>query len=80
MKTRRAPMKTSDAIRTLLEDQGRTQHSFALELGITPQGLDQRLKSKTMKVGTLCEMAAQLGYGIRLVPEDGAIEGIDIEG
>lgn len=73
-------MKTSDAIRTLLEDQGRTQRSFALELGITPQGLDQRLKSKTMKVGTLCEMAAQLGYSIRLVPENGASEGIDIDG
>ena len=71
-------MKASDAIRMLLEDQGRTQRSFALELGITPQGLDQRLKSKTMKVETLCEMAAQLGYGIRLVPEGGTSEGIDI--
>lgn len=73
-------MRSSDAIKKLLEDQGRTQRSFALELGITPQGLDQRLKSKTMKVGTLCEMATQLGYGIRLVPEDGVSEGIDIDG
>lgn len=73
-------MKASDAIRMLLEDQGRTQRSFALELGITPQGLDQRLKSKTMKVETLCEMAAQLGYGIRLVPEGGTGEGINIDG
>lgn len=73
-------MRASDAIKALLEEQGRTQRSFALELGITPQGLDQRLKSKTMKVGTLCEMAAQLGYGIRLVPEDGAVEGIVIDG
>jgi hypothetical protein len=32
-----------------------------------------------MKVVTLCEMAARLGYGIRLVPEDGASEGIDID-
>lgn len=73
-------MRASDAIKKLLEDQGRTQRSFALELGITPQGLDQRLKSKTMKVGTLCEMAAQLGYSIHLVPEDEVTEGIDIDG
>lgn len=73
-------MKASDVIKALLEEQGRTQRSFAFELGITPQGLDQRLKSKNMKVGTLCEMAAQLGYGIRLVPEDGVSEGIDIDG
>ena len=73
-------MRASDAIKALLDEQGRTQRSFAYELGITPQGLDQRLKSKTMKVETLCEMAAQLGYGIRLVPEDGAEEGIVIDG
>lgn len=73
-------MRASNAIKALLDEQGRTQRSFAHELGITPQGLDQRLKSKTMKVETLCEMAAQLGYGIRLVPEDGAEEGIVIDG
>ena len=73
-------MKASDAIKALLENQGQTQRSFALELGITPQGLDQRLKSKTMKVGMLCEMAVQFGYGIRLVPEDGAGESIVIDG
>lgn len=38
MKTRRALMKASDAIRMLLEDQGRTQRSFALKPGITPTG------------------------------------------
>lgn len=73
-------MRASDAIKALLDEQSRTQCSFALELGITPQGLDQRLKSKTMKVETLCEMAAQLGYSIRLVPEDRAGEGIVIDG
>ena len=31
-------MKASDAIRMLLEDQGRTQRSFALKPGITPTG------------------------------------------
>lgn len=73
-------MRASNAIKVLLDEQGRTQRSFALELGITPQGLDQRLKSKIMKVGTLCEITAQLGYSIRLVPENGASEGIDIDG
>lgn len=33
-------MKALDAIRLILEVQEKTQRSFALELGITLQGLD----------------------------------------
>ena len=62
-------MKSADAIRSILEEQGRSQRSLALELGLTPQALDQRLKSKTMKVETLCQTAEQLGYTVALVPK-----------
>lgn len=63
-------MKSADAIRSILEDQGRSQRSLALELGLTPQALDQRLKSKTMKVETLCQTADRLGYTVALVPKN----------
>ena len=63
-------MKSADAIRSILEEQGRSQRSLALELGLTPQALDQRLKSKTMKVETLCQTAGQLGYTVALVPKN----------
>lgn len=63
-------MKSADAIRSILEEQGRSQRSLALELGLTPQALDQRLKSKTMKVETLCQTADQLGYTVALVPKN----------
>lgn len=63
-------MKSADAIRSILREQGRSQRSLALELGLTPQALDQRLKSKTMKVETLCQTADQLGYTVALVPKN----------
>ena len=45
----------------------------------SPQALDQRLKSKTMKVETLCQTAERLGYTVNLVPKkDG--NSIKIEG
>ena len=72
-------MRSSDAIRSILVEQGRSQRSLALELGLTPQALDQRLKSKTMKVETLCQTAEQLGYTVSLVPKDEG-EAIEIEG
>lgn len=63
-------MKSADAMKLILEEQGRSQRSLALELGLTPQALDQRLKSKTMKVETLCQTADQLGYTVALVPKN----------
>lgn len=72
-------MRSSDAIRTILGEQDRSQRSLALELGLTPQALDQRLKSKTMKVETLCQTAERLGYTVNLVPVDGG-DAIRIEG
>lgn len=61
-------MRSADAIKLILEEQGRSQRSPALDLGLTPQALDQRLKSKTMKVETLCQTAGRLGYVVQLIP------------
>lgn len=71
-------MRSADAIKSILEGQGRPQRSLAIDLGLTPQALDQRLKSKTMKVETLCQTAAQFNYSVKLVPNDGG-ESIEIE-
>lgn len=49
-------------------------------LDVTPQALDQRLRSKTMKVETLCEMASELGYRLVLEPVETSAEKIEIEG
>lgn len=72
-------MRSADAIKSILEEQGRSQRSLAIDLGLAPQALDQRLKSKTMKVETLCQTAAQLDYSVKLVPNGGG-ESIEIEG
>ena len=72
-------MRSADAIKSILEQQGRSQRALALDLGLTPQALDQRLKSKTMKVETLCQTAKQLGYTVQLVPTGNGIT-IKIEG
>lgn len=74
-----AAMRSADAIKSILEEQGRSQRSLALDLGLTPQALDQRLKSKTMKVETLCQIAERLGYTVNLVPKQDGIS-IKIEG
>ena len=50
-------MRSVDAIKSILEEQGRSRRSLALDPGLTPQALDQRLKSKTMKVEILCQTA-----------------------
>ena len=47
-------MRSADAIKSILEEQGRSQRSLAIDLGLTPQALDRRLKSKTMKVLRPC--------------------------
>lgn len=71
-------MRSADAIKSILQEQGRSQRSLALELGLTPQALDQRLKSTSMKVETLCQTVAQLDYSVKLVPNGGG-ESIEIE-
>lgn len=72
-------MGSVDAIKSILEEQGRPQRSLALDLDLTLQALDQRLKPKTMKVETLYQTVAQLAYSVRLVPNNDG-ESIEIEG
>lgn len=73
-------MKSADAIKSILEEQGRSQRSLALDLGITPQALDVRMRSKSMKVETLCGTVGKLGYRVELVPNDNKERGIAIDG
>ncbi|HJF46123.1 MULTISPECIES: XRE family transcriptional regulator [Atopobiaceae] len=73
-------MRSAEAIRRILDAQGRSQRSLAIGLDVTPQALDQRLRSKTMKVETLCEMASELGYRLVLEPVEESAEKIEIEG
>lgn len=72
-------MRSADAIKSILDERGRSQRSLAIDLGLTPQALDQRLKSKTMKVETLCQTAEQLGYTVSLVSKNNGAT-IKIEG
>lgn len=72
-------MRSADVIKSILEEQDRSHRSLTIDLGLTPQALDQRLKSKTMKVEALCQTTAQLNYSVKLVPNDGG-ESIEIKG
>ena len=72
-------MRSADVIKSILEEQDRPHRPLAIDLGLTPQALDQRLKSKTMKVEALCQTTAQLNYSVKLVPKDGS-ESIEIKG
>lgn len=73
-------MKSNEAIATILKAQGRSKRSLAIELGLSPQALDQRLKSQSMRIDTLCETIDKLGYRTLLVSDDPASPDISIEG
>jgi transcriptional regulator with XRE-family HTH domain len=60
---------SSEVVRALCGRQGRTLKSLADELGISPQALDTRLRSSSMRVETLSELLGPLGY--RVVVTDG---------
>ena len=70
-------MKASDALKQVMEGQGRSQRSLALGLGVTPQAVANRLSSKAMKVDTLCEMARELGCRVVIEHDE---ERFEIEG
>ena len=70
--------KPSEAIREIAGVEGRSLRSLALDLGITPQALGNRL-SGDMKTSTLCEIASLLGYKVMLVPSESETEGYTVE-
>ena len=47
--------------------------SLALELGISPQALTNRLNS-SMYISNFCQTVEKLGYRVALVPEDEACD------
>jgi hypothetical protein len=54
----------SEVVRAICSRQGRTLKSLADELGISPQALDTRLRSSSMRVETLSELLVPLGYQV----------------
>ena len=72
-------MKANEAIETILIESNRSKRSLALDLGITPQALDIRMKSKSMKVNTFCETVHKLGYRVELIPIDACRRKFQIE-
>ena len=60
----------SEVVRAICSRQGRTLKSLADELGISPQALDTRLRSSSMRVETLSELLGPLGYGVVITDGD----------
>lgn len=54
----------SEVVRAICGRQGRTLKSLADELGISPQALDTRLRSSSMRVETLSGLLRPLGYQV----------------
>lgn len=67
-------MKANDAISKILSDRDKSKRSLADDLGISPQALDIRLKARSMKIETLVDTIAPLGYRVELVSDDDKIE------
>lgn len=73
-------MKSSELIKEILEEMGRSKRSLALELGITPQALDHRLASSP-RADTLCSTLSPLGYKLVAVPVELDVEaGVELDG
>lgn len=63
----------SEVVRAICSRQGRTLKSLADELGISPQALDTRLRSSSMRVETLSELLGPLGYRVVITDGDKSI-------
>lgn len=72
-------MNQFEAVKMILASQGRSRRSLAIELGISSQALDHRLKSNT-GIATLAETVEPLGYRVALVPAEGNGAAFDISG
>lgn len=63
-------VRSGDVINQILQDQGRSQRSLALELGITQQTVSKRLvRDGSLHVDTLASMADALGYEVLVSPK-----------
>lgn len=64
-------MKTQEIIKSILQEDGKTNTAFAQQLGITPATLGERLKMKDkgeMSMDSFITMLRALGYSIEVVP------------
>lgn len=64
-------MKTQEIIKSILQEEGKTNADFARQLGITPATLCERLKTKDkgeMSFDSFLTMLRSLGYSIEVVP------------
>lgn len=71
-------MTSGEVIKEILAEEGRSMRSLALELGISPQALTNRLNS-SMYISNFCQTVEKLGYRVALVPEDEACDYIIVE-
>lgn len=66
-------MTSGEVIKEILAEEGRSMRSLALELGISPQALANRLNS-SMYISNFCQTVEKLGYRVALIPEDEACD------
>lgn len=71
-------MTSGEVIKEILAEEGRSMRSLALELGISPQALANRLNS-SMYISNFCQTVEKLGYKVALVPEDEACDYIIVD-
>ena len=72
-------MKAGDAINDILREQERSQRSLALELGVSPQTISERLLGDgSVRVDTLVDMAHALDYKVMLLPKDAKASGFEL--
>ena len=71
-------MTSGEVIKEILAEEGRSMRSLALELGISPQALANRLNS-IMYISNFCQTVEKLGYKVALVPEDEACDYIIVD-
>ena len=71
-------MTSGEVIKEILAEEGRSMRSLALELGISPQALANRLNS-SMYISNFCQTVKKLGYKVALVPEDEACDYIIVD-
>lgn len=56
------------AIKAIMKDKDVTNADLSRMVHVTPQSLYERLAKDNMKVNTLCDMLAVLGYKVVIVP------------
>lgn len=72
-------MTINEVIEGIVKTKGMKKVEYAEGLGVTLQALNGRMKSNSMRMGTVCDMLHKLGYAIAVVPIDGVGEEYYVE-